>query len=1153
MNDKLNEKYALATGRLIMTGVQALVRLPLTQHRLDQARGLNTAGYISGYRGSPLGMYDAELGKAKALLDAARVKFVPGVNEDLAATAVWGSQQAEVAGEGLYDGVFGLWYGKGPGVDRSGDAFRHANLAGSSRHGGVLLVMGDDHTCESSSTCHQSEFALMDAHIPVLDPCGVREILEYGLFGWAMSRFTGCWVGLKCVKETADATASFHFDESALAIVEPAMADLPADGLNIRLPDTPHAQEVRMQRHKLRAVHAFVRANRLDRVIAENPGARIGIVTHGKSYLDVLQAFEILGFPEENIADAGVRLLKLACTWPVEPEIVRDFASGLDLLIVVEEKRSLVEAQIKDILYDTGSPPRIIGKRDEHKQVLFPVEMALDPVQIAVALGRRLPIHAPALADRLASLDRILTREPLKEAMARSFYFCAGCPHNSSTVLPEGSKGYAGIGCAWMSQYMDRNTLGFTHMGAEGLAWVGEQPFSKRTHMFQNLGDGTYFHSGILAIRAAVAAKANITYKILFNDAVAMTGGQRHDGPLSVPLIAAQVQAEGVKDIVVVTDDPGKYTKGDALPGGIRAYHRDELQRIQTELRAIPGVTALIYDQTCAAEKRRRRKRGEYPDPAKRFVINETVCEGCGDCGKKSNCVAVVPVETDLGRKRAIDQDACNKDYSCNKGFCPSFVTVYGGSRRKQTGTGADALAEHLREPTLPALSSGSYAIILTGVGGTGVTTVSAVLSMAAHLEGKATGGLDMAGLAQKGGAVWTHLRIAASDQHINAIRVPPGGADLIVGYDMVVASQAKTLATTLRGKTRLVVNSHRIMPGEFTRKPDLVFPIDALRMQITKAVGNGYVDFINATHIATTLCGDSVATNFFLIGFAYQLGLLPLHAESIQRAIALNGVAVKMNQDAFTWGRLAAQDGEAVESAIKKVRGVPPHQANSLDDLIEVHRKFLTQYQNQAYAQKYERLVRRISEWEARNFSASTRLSLEVARSYFKLLAYKDEYEVARLHSDPAFLERINREFEGDFTLKFNLAPPGIAKVDPISGEPRKIEFGGWMLPVFRVLARLKFLRGTAFDPFGHTAERKMERALIGRYEATVEAIMMEVRDEASFEQAVRMAKIPQSIKGYGHVKDKAFKDVDLRWNDALLKSTTEQEAPPRKEVASL
>ena len=1147
----LDDKYTLTEGRIFITGTQALVRLPMTQQQRDSQQGHNTAGYISGYRGSPLGTFDDQIDKARKHLEAHNVVFVPGVNEDLAATAVWGSQQAEIGGEGKYDGVFALWYGKGPGVDRTGDAFRHGNLAGSSRLGGVIVLMGDDHTCESSTTCHQSEFAMVDAMIPVLSPAGVQEILDYGLMGWAMSRYSGCWVGMKCVKDTVEATASIDVNIHRVRITIPEGVALPADGVNIRQPDTPHAQEARLHRYKLGAVKAFARSNRIDRTIIDGPEAKLGIITHGKSYLDVLQALDDLNLSEQAAAGLGVRLYKVGMTWPLEPQGAAEFAAGLDKILVVEEKRSLIEFQLKEHLYGRRDAPAIVGKLDEHGETLFQSEMALDSNQVAIAIGERLlemngndsESESQALRQRVEELRAYRAPKGVVDILSRSFYFCSGCPHSSSTVVPQGSKAYAGIGCSWMAQAMDRSTTGYTQMGAEGMSWVGEAPFSRRKHMFQNIGDGTYFHSGLLAIRAAVAAKTNITYKILFNDAVAMTGGQRHDGNLDVPTIAHQVRSEGVERIVVVTDEPNKYPAGIAWPAGVTVHHRDTIDDVQRELREIEGTTALIYDQTCAAEKRRRRKRGAFPDPAKRILINDLVCEGCGDCGVKSNCVSVQPLETEFGRKRTIDQSTCNKDYSCVNGFCPSFVTVLGGTLRKPERVADNTLFTALPEPVRPSIEHRVYSIMVAGMGGTGVVTIGAILGMAAHLEGRGCGLLDMAGLAQKGGSVWSHLRFGPSPESIKTIRIAAGGADLVLGCDMIVAGNSKTLAATRHGSTRMLVNTQEMMPGDFTRNADMQYPSRGLRGNVIDAVGADCAEFVDAGRIATALIGDSIAANMFMLGFAYQRGLIPISAQAIDAAIVLNGTAQQMNKDAFLWGRRTAVDPKAVERLLASQRaaagaGGSAAPVKSLEEAIETRRKFLADYQNEAYARRYVDLVERVRAVEQRAFAGRTSLTEAAARYYFKLLAIKDEYEVARLHVQSGFLERVSQQFEGDYKLVFNLAPPWLSKRDPATGEPKKREFGAWIVPVFRVLAKLRFLRGTAFDVFGYSAERRADRSLITQYEENIKttlSVLEVTNDAAHHAAAVALASLPEQIRGYGHVRAKSIEPVRKRERELL------------------
>ncbi|HYL17806.1 MAG TPA: indolepyruvate ferredoxin oxidoreductase family protein [Burkholderiales bacterium] len=1126
-NVSLDDKYALETGRIFITGTQALVRLPMMQHLRDKAAGFDTAGYISGYRGSPLGGYDQQLWSAKKFLGQYQIVFQPGVNEDLAATACWGTQQAHFHGENKHDGVFAIWYGKGPGVDRTGDAFRHGNLAGTHPLGGVLVLMGDDHTCESSTTAHQSEFALVDAMIPILNPAGVQELLDYGIYGWALSRFSGCWVGLKSMKDTIDASATVDVSPERVQIKLPTDYALPAGGLNIRWPDVPLDQEARLHNLKIDAVKAFVRANQLDKIVVDAPAARLGIMTCGKSYMDVRQALQYLGIDEAEAQRLGLRIYKVAMTWPLEPEGALRFARGLQKVIVVEEKRALIETQLKEICYGQAGMPQIIGKRDEQGQQLFQSNAALDPNHIAVAIGRRILEYTQdaQLAARVAEQNQLETRVPDKPAMDRTPYFCSGCPHNTGTLLPEGSRALSGIGCHFMAQWMDRNTAGYTQMGGEGASWIGEAPFVKTKHVFQNIGDGTYFHSGLLALRAVVASGVNVTYKILYNDAVAMTGGQHVDGNLSVPQIAAQVLAEGAKKCVVVTDDPEKYGANAGFPPDVSIYHRDDYDRVQREMREIPGCSVIVYDQTCAAEKRRRRKRKLFPDPAKRVVINDLVCEGCGDCGVKSNCVSVLPLETEFGRKRTIDQSSCNKDYSCVKGFCPSFVTVHGGGLRKgktaAAGENTETLFAAVPEPQLPSLEK-PYGIMVTGVGGTGVVTIGAIVGMAAHLEGKAFGGLDMAGLAQKGGAVWSHLQIAAKLDDIKTVRLGAAGAKAVLGCDLVVSASQKTMDTARAGETRAVVNTHQQMTGDFTRKIDFQFPGQSLRRTIIKGVGEGRAEFVDATRMATALLGDSIATNMFMLGYAFQKGLIPLSSESINKAIELNGAAVKMNQAAFLWGRRAAVDANAVERLIAPAEDAKASTAlsHSLDEIVQRREEFLAGYQNVAYAARYRALVDQVRQVEGSKAKGLTGLSDAVARYAFKLMAYKDEYEVARLYSESGFANKIKSQFEGDYKLHFHLAPPLLSKRNE-KGELIKSEYGPWVFGVFKLLAKLRGLRGTALDIFGYTEERRTERRLIEDYERTVAELLGRLTPE-SHALAVEIASIPEEIRGYGHVKMK-------------------------------
>ncbi len=1119
----LDDKYDLEKDRIFISGTQAVVRSALMQKARDRAAGLNTAGYVSGYRGSPIGGLDQQLMRLGPLLAENDIVFQPGINEDLAATAIWGTQQAEMRGEGRYDGVFSIWYGKGPGVDRTGDVFRHANFAGSSKDGGVLALMGDDHTCESSTSAHQSEFAFLDAMIPVLNPAGVQEILDFGLLGWGLSRYAGTWAGLKCVKDTIESTGSIDGSLDRVKIVMPNDFEMPEGGLNIRSNDTPLAMEARLHDYKRYAVLAYIRANGLDRIVmsgGQNP--KIGIVTTGKSYLDVRQALDDLGIDEVKAANLGLRLYKVGVPWPLEPDGVDDFADGLELIIAVEEKRSLIESQVREQLYGRANAPVIVGKRDETLQPLFQAKGALDANDVAIGIGERLlRFHQDdELAERVSKLKQAQERLAQEEGIGERIpYFCAGCPHNSSTVVPEGSRAYAGIGCHYMVQWMDRDTEGFTHMGGEGANWVGEHHFSTRDHVFQNLGDGTYNHSGILAIRAAHASGANITYKILYNDAVAMTGGQPHEGNLSVHDIARQVVAEGARRLVVVTDEPDKYKGLGPFPPGTTIHHRDDIQKVQRELREVKGLSVLIYDQTCAAEKRRRRKRGTYPDPDKRIVINERVCEGCGDCGLVSNCVAIQPVETEFGRKRQIDQSACNKDYSCLNGFCPSFVTIHGGALKK--GQAQETGDFDLPEPDKPDLQ-GTYAVVITGVGGTGVVTVGAILGMAAHLDGRGVGIIDMAGLAQKGGAVVSHLKIAPESGDISTIRVAAGHADLVLGCDLVVAGSQRVLGTMASDRTRVVVNTEEYFPGAFTQDADYSLPSRRIMRAIETTVGDR-ASFIEATKLATNLLGNSIAANMFMLGYAYQLGGIPLSGEAIEQAIALNGTAVDTNKQAFAWGRRAAIAPDAVrEIARPKEAALPWRQkSESLAEIISRRMESLTAYQSKRYAKRYSTIVEKIRKAEADKTPGLSGLAEAAAAYLYKLMAYKDEYEVARLYTDGGFLKQLERQFEGDYRLEFHLAPPLTAKRDAETGHLTKKTYGPGMMRWFRLLARFKGLRGTPFDPFGYAADRRAERALIKDYIRTIDTIVAGLTPD-NHAVAVGLLSVPEKIRGYGHVKER-------------------------------
>ncbi len=1154
----LDDKYVLTGGRVYVSGIQALVRLLIMQRQRDAAAGLNTAGFVSGYRGSPLGGLDKALWEAEAHLRAHHVKFQPGVNEDLAATAVWGTQQVNLLGPSKYDGVFAMWYGKGPGVDRCGDAFKHANHAGSARHGGVLLVAGDDHAAYSSTLPHQSDHLFAACIIPVLYPSNVQEYFDLGLHGWAMSRYSGCFVGFKALSDTVESSASVEADPFRLRIKLPEDFVMPPGGLNARLYGGAIRrqgveQEALMQDYKIYAALAYARANKLNHTVIDTPNARLGIIASGKSYLDVREALEELGIDEREARNIGIRLFKVSMPWPLEPESVREFATGLEEILVVEEKRQIVEYQLKEQLYNWREDvrPRVVGKFDEkgewvapHGEWLLTSKVDFTVAQIARVIASRIgrfyqsdliKARLAFLAAKEAVLSKTVNTPP------RPAYYCSGCPHNTSTRTPEGSIALAGIGCHVMATaiYPESNKT-VTHMGAEGATWIGQAPFSKLDHMFVNLGDGTYYHSGYLAIRAAVAANVNVTYKILYNDAVAMTGGQPVDGPLSAPMIAQQVAAENVKRIALVTEDLSRYENRSGLPAFVTLHDRRDLDAVQRELREYPGVSVLIYDQICAAEKRRRRKRGEYPLAPRRVFINPAVCEGCGDCGAQSNCTSLLPLETEFGRKRAVDQSSCNQDYSCLQGFCPSFVTVEGGKpRRAKVPPELDGLFGRLPAPT-SRLSARPYNILVTGIGGTGVLTVGALVGMAAHLEGKGVSVLDMTGVSQKNGAVMSHIRLAAAPQNIHAQAIATGEADLILGCDMLTAGAHDAISKTRPGRTVAVINTYEQPTGNFTKDPEWQFPADEVRALIAEAVANRTY-FLDGTRLAAALLGDAIATNLLMLGFAYQQGLVPLSEEALLRAIELNGVAVEANKQAFLWGRRAAADLGKVERVAYADQGVVVPMPLSVEALIQRRAAFLTAYQNARYARRYQRFVRGVQTAE-RSLDAGEALTRAVAENLFKLMAYKDEYEVARLYAHGDFKRRLAQTFEGDLKLQFHLAPPVFGRRDA-AGHPVKRCFGSWMGFVFKALAKLKFLRGTPLDPFGRSEERRRERALIEEYQRDVAEIVERLTRER-LAAAVEFARLPEHIRGFGHIKQASIKQASARGEAlkaALLRPSTE------------
>ncbi|MEM8837559.1 MAG: indolepyruvate ferredoxin oxidoreductase family protein [Pseudomonadota bacterium] len=1130
----LEDKFTAESGHVFMSGTQALIRLPMTQIKRDRKAGLKTAGFISGYRGSPIGGYDQQLQKASKWLEEYDVKFQPGVNEDLAATAVWGTQQLPLSPGARYDGVFGIWYGKGPGVDRSGDVLKHANAAGTSKHGGVLCLAGDDHGAKSSTLPHQSDHEFMSALIPMFYPSSAREFLEYGLAGIAMSRYSGCWVGMKVIADTIETTGVIDLAAEEREFVIPDDFELPEGGLNLRWPDDRWEQDERLQVYKGYAAIAWARANKIDRVVIDSRNPRLGIIASGKAYEDVRQALRELDIDDVQADRLGLRVYKVGMPWPLEPQGVRHFAEGLSKILVIEERREIIENQIKQQLFNWRADvrPEIVGKFDSKDKPVLPLDRELTIGGIVRAICDEL-LHSDIDADFRNHLERRLkwfdnrakVRSEHEAAAVRTPYFCSGCPHNTSTRVPEGSRALAGIGCHFMATWMDRETETFSHMGGEGIAWTGTSHFTNEKHMFANLGDGTYFHSGSLAIRQAVSSGANITYKVLYNDAVAMTGGQSVDGQLTPQQITQQLHYEGVKVIHLVSDEPEKYNRAELAPG-VKVGHRDTLDQVMKELRDTPGCTAIVYDQTCAAEKRRRRKRGLMEDPSRRVFINSDVCEGCGDCSVQSNCVAVEPLETPMGRKRKINQSACNKDFSCLKGFCPSFVTVEGVDLRKRdqiSGVDFSFLPEADKSPAL----NKPYNIAVTGVGGTGVLTVGAIIGMAAHLDGKASNILDMAGLAQKGGAVLSHIRVAETPDEVAAARITTGSADLLLAADNVVAGTVESAVLCDPETTTGVVNTHLTPTQEFVRNRDFDFREWAVMGKIKETVDKDLATH-NFTEIAEAALGDAIATNIMMVGFAYQRGLLPVTLQAIERAIELNAVAVEFNKKALNWGRLLAHDPKKVSELLKDTLPEVPAIPESLKEIIEHRAKHLTEYQNARLAKKYRAFVSKVEE-AAKKKELSDKLAVAVAKNYAKLLAYKDEYEVARLYTTDRFMRQINDTFAEGGRIKLHLAPPIFSRIDPATGRPKKRAYGPMMLKAFSYLKRFKGLRGTPLDPFGYASERREERALIKDYEKTIKTVLAKL-DPSVEAIAVEIASLPDEIRGFGPVKKEAMDRVNER-----------------------
>ncbi len=1137
---KLTDKFTINQGSILISGTQALAKLPTLQKQLDEKANLNTAGFISGYRGSPIGGFDALLYQSQELLDMYKIVFQPGINEDLAATAIWGTQQLDNLAEDVtVDGVFSLWYGKGPGTDRCGDIFKHGNFSGTHKHGGVLLVAGDDHPSKSSTIANQSELSMMAGSIPVIYPSNVEEFFEFGLFGWAMSRYSGLWVGFKSVNETVEQTATVDININDFHFSLPDDAPVPERSVHYK-PRTyaPMLDEVDVARFKLPMAQAFARANNIDKTPLAATTKKLGIVTAGKSYMDVLRSLELLEISNEQAETLGISIYKVGMIYPLEPQGFAQFSKDHQQLFFVEEKKAVMEAQAAQILFNLPVRPSIVGKNDLEGNQLLPSDIQLEPMSLALSIADRLAelgMITPDIEQRSKQLQTLLGKKPqANPATARSPYFCSGCPHSRSTKLPVGSKAMSGIGCHAMKMVTDPNTLSATHMGGEGANWYGLSQFTKTKHIFQNLGDGTYFHSGYMAIRGAVATGVNITFKILYNDAVAMTGGQPLDGPMSVGNIARQTLAEGSKKVVVVTDKPEYHQKSGDIPSNVEIKHRDLLQQVQMEFRDISGTTVIIYEQTCATENRRRRKRGLMEDIKKRTFINDAVCEGCGDCSVQSSCISIAPKETELGRKRVIDQNSCNKDFTCSEGFCPSFVTIYGGDVSKDQALTLDpGLFSQLPTPTLKPLKQ-AYNIMITGIGGTGVITIGAILSMAAHLEGRAASVYDMTGLAQKGGGVFSHLKIADNNSDINSQRIGACEADLVIGCDLLATTGQDAIASIAHQYTQVVANSNVATPLQFQFMPDIDLQSKAAEQSIKASCGDDGYEAINATDLAQKFLANTIATNMMMVGYAFQQGYIPVTAQAIEKAITLNGIAIDFNLNAFAIGRLLADAPDKIASLL----GQPDNTLETFKPLdnvndIKAHRiELLTNYQDSAYAQRYTNLVDRVV---TADLHENGEFSKSVARGFARLMAYKDEYEVARLYSNGDFIKKVQAQFEGDINIKFNLAPPLFSKRDPVTGHLKKKEYGSWMMRAFAVLANFKGLRGTRFDLFGYTEERKSERELISEYEKIITDILpMLSQSDFSNEQyqaAVALANSAQKLRGYGHVKENNVDLVKLQW----------------------
>ncbi|MEX2962313.1 indolepyruvate ferredoxin oxidoreductase family protein [Microbulbifer sp. TYP-18] len=1141
----LQAAFTRESGRVFLTGIDALVRLPLMQKRMDEMAGIASAGFISGYRGSPLGGYDQALWRHKKLLAGYDIHFEPGVNEDLGATNIWGTQLIDhYRQHATRDGVFAIWYGKGHGVDRSADVFRQANVQGTAKLGGVLALCGDDHTAESSMFSHNTDQIFESVMMPLLFPATIEEYLTLGLAGIALSRYSGLWVGFKTITETVEAGASLLVPELPRFAV-PTDFPIPPHGLNydphLNWPAERLEYERRMMEERLPAAQAFAFANQLDRTTHGADHKRYGIVTVGKAHGDLLEALQLLDLSEEDLRRAGISIFKVAMSWPLEPKGIGQFADGMERLLVVEEKRPLVEDQLKNLLYgwDHARRPKVVGKKDLNGEDLLPAIWGFGPDQVAKAMARWLA--DTDLAERLIpAAEKLGGDVPQKTPglLVREPIFCAGCPHNTSTKLPEGSLGSAGIGCHIMALGKGLRTDTYSHMGGEGAQWVGLHRFSSEGHIFQNMGDGTYNHSGLLAIRQAVASQVNITYKILLNDAVAMTGGQPADGEVNAPSLAAQLIAEGVGEVVLLSENPDHWREQrHRLPAQVEIMCRSELDAVQRRLRETPGVTAIIYEQVCAAEKRRRRKKKQMFDPPRRLLINHRVCEGCGDCSVQSNCIAVEPLDTGFGRKRQVNQSSCNKDMRCADGFCPSFVSVEGGELKKPpVQTLAQSLDAEIRKLSAAPVAelAQPLSILVAGIGGSGVLTVAALLGMAAHLEQKGSSTLYFTGLSQKNGAVVAHVKIAGTPKQIATARIRDGGAELLLGCDMVTAAaqRAKFAVSRLKALVNVAEVPVAASVRELSRGEELAFPAEATQQSIQSLSGEYHA--FDANSYAQALFGDTVTSNLMMLGYAVQKGLLPVGEAALERAIELNGVAVENNLRAFRAGRLLAEDPAAIAALAVPAQPVRlPQPDEGTDQLIERLGAELGRYQNDAYAHRFHLAMRALRAQESKLSPGQESLTREAALSLFKAMAYKDEYEVARLYSGADFKRQLEETFTGRYRLRFHMAPPLLARPDA-SGRVRKMVLGPWVGRLMPLLAKARFLRGTVLDPFGYSCERRSERRWARQVEEAVYTVATHLRRD-NIGPARELLELPRKVRGYGHVRARSFAEVSDRW-DRLL-----------------